>query len=80
MGDDCEIQLLQVDTLGLDIMREDLRIIAGIEQDAPAAIFDQRGKPPVFLHRRGLAEGVVKNRDLPRARLSVGRRSANRCG
>src|SRR5947209_18901113 len=80
MGDDCEIQLLQVDTLGLDIMREDLRIIAGIEQDAPAAIFDQRGKPPVFLHRRGLAEGVVKNRDLPSARLSVGSRSANRCG
>jgi hypothetical protein len=80
MGDDCEIQLFQVDTLGLDIVREDLRIIAGIEQDTLAAILDQCGKSPVFLHRRGLAESVVKNRDLPRARLCVGRRNANRCG
>src|SRR5262249_38337796 len=80
MGDDCEIQLLQVDTLGLDIVREDLRIIAGIEQDALAAILDQRGKPPIFLHRRGLAEGVVKNRDLPRARLRGARRSPKRGG
>src|SRR5437660_2551998 len=31
LGDDCEVQLCQVNALGLDIMREDLCIIAGIE-------------------------------------------------
>ena len=69
MGDDREIQQLQVDTLGLDIVREDLRIIAGIEQDALAAVFNVCRETPVFLHSRGLAEGVVEDRDLRRAWL-----------
>src|SRR6516164_9394530 len=56
MGDNCEIQLPQVDALGLDIVRENLRVIAGIKQDALATILDERGKSPIFLHRRGLAE------------------------
>jgi hypothetical protein len=31
MRDDCKIQLCKVDALGRDIMRENLRVIAGIE-------------------------------------------------
>src|SRR5262249_7189414 len=79
MGDNCEIQLPQVDALGLDIVRENLRVIASIKQDALTTILDERGKSPVLRHRRGLAEGVVKNRDLRGTRLRVCRRGANRC-
>ena len=79
MGHDCEIQLLKVDTLGLDIVREDVGIIAGVEQDALAAIIDEGGEPPIFLHRGGLAKGNLKDGDLGCARLSGCRRGANRC-
>ncbi len=51
MRDNCEIELLQVDTLRIDIMREDVSVVASIKQDALAAIFDERRKPPVFGHR-----------------------------
>src|SRR5262249_38713541 len=79
MGDNCEIQLPQVDALGLDIVRENLRVVAGIKQDPLAAILDKRGKSPILRHRRGLAEGVVKNRDLRGARFRVCRMCADRC-
>jgi hypothetical protein len=44
MGDDGEIELGQVDTLGCDIVREDLRIVAGIEQDAQSGSAARPGK------------------------------------
>src|SRR5262249_19851105 len=43
------------------------------------AILDERGKSPILRHRRGLAEGVVKNRDLRGARFRVCRSGADRC-
>src|SRR5580704_3116547 len=80
MGHNCEVQLFQVDALGLHIMREDVRVVAGVEQDAFAAILDKGGEPPIFLHRRGLAEGIVKDGDLGCIRLRIGWRGANsRC-
>ena len=73
-----KIELPQVDTLGFDIVRENLRIVARVEQDALAAILDEGRKSPVLGHRRGLAEGIVEDCDLPCARLSAGFRGANR--
>jgi hypothetical protein len=64
MRDNDEIELLEIDTLGFDIASEDLRIVAGVEQDALAAILDEGRKSPVLRHRRGLAEGIVENCDL----------------
>src|SRR5262249_19045727 len=64
MRDDRKVELLQVDTRGFDIVREDLRIIAGVEQNPLAAILDEGRKSPVLCQRRSLAEGVVQNRDL----------------
>ena len=47
-GRELEIQLPQIDFLGLDVVREDLRIIAGIEQDAPFDIYRLGGNPQSF--------------------------------
>src|SRR6516225_11859838 len=79
MRHDCEVQLLQVDTLGLHIVREDVRIIPGIEQDTLAAILYQSREPPIFPHRGGLTKGIVKDGDLGRARLRIRWRGANSC-
>jgi hypothetical protein len=79
MRRDCEVQLFQVNTLGRHIVREDIRIIAGIEQDALAAILDQGGEPPILFHRGGLAEGIVKDGDLGCVRLRIDWRDANSC-
>src|SRR5712691_11101585 len=80
MGDHCEVQLCKVDSLGRDVVREDLRIIAGIEQDALAAVFKVCRKPPVFLHGGGLAEGIVEDRDLRRVCLRARRWRTHRPG
>ena len=61
MGDDDEIELGQVDTVfGIDVMCEDLRIVACVEQDALAAILDKAENPESFswsrfcrTHRKG---------------------------
>jgi hypothetical protein len=47
-------------------MRENRRVISGIEQDASPAVLDERREAPVFLQGRGRAEGVVENRDACR--------------
>src|SRR5262245_65882089 len=79
MRHDGEVQLLQVDTLGLPLVPEDVGVVSGIKQDALAGILDERGEPPILPHRRSFAEGIVKDGDLGRARLSIGRRGANGC-
>ncbi len=48
MGHDHEIERGQVDTLGLHVVRKDLGVVAGVEQDALAAILDEGGKPQSF--------------------------------
>ena len=47
-----EIELGKVDALGFHVLRKDVGVVTGIKEDALAAIFNQRGKPPVLLHRR----------------------------
>jgi hypothetical protein len=58
----------------LNVVREDLGVVAGIEQDSLAAILNEGGKPPVLLHGRGLAERIVKDGDLGLVRLRMRRR------
>src|SRR5262249_41494856 len=53
LGENCETQLPQVDALGLDFVRKNLRVVAGIKQDPLTAILDERGKSPILRHRRG---------------------------
>ena len=74
MGHDCEIQLPKVDTLGLHIVREDVGIIPGVEQDALAGNLYERRVTPVLSHRSVLAERIVEDRDTV-LRLGSGRRS-----
>src|SRR5262249_19524127 len=68
VGDNGEVELRQVDTLGRNIVRKDLGIVAGVKQNALAAIGNERGKSPILLHCRGLAKGIVENRNLTGAR------------
>src|SRR6202162_5012036 len=74
MGDHYEVELGEIDALRLDVVRKDLGVVAGIEQDALASVFDQCGKSPVFPHRRGLAEGVVEDGDLSLLEVWIRRR------
>lgn len=50
MRDHNEIELFEIDVLCLDVMGKDVSVVAGVEEDLFAAIFDVGGKPPVFLH------------------------------
>ena len=71
---DDEIQLGEIDALGLDVVGEDVRVVAGVEQNPLAVDFDQGGVAPVLLRRRVLAEGVVENGDLRLRRRRGARR------
>lgn len=51
----------QIHLQPLDVVLEESGVVAGIEQDTAAAVLDQRGKPPVFLQIRRVAEGVVQH-------------------
>ena len=73
-----KIELRQIDTLGSDIVCEDLRVVASVEQNTLAAILDKSRKSPVLRHRRGLAKGIVENRDLACARLGACFRGTDR--
>jgi hypothetical protein len=66
MRHDHEIELPEVDACGFDVLREHIRVVARVEQNAPPADFDERGKAPVLLHGRDLAERVVQDSDLLR--------------
>ena len=61
---DDEVQPGQVYVLGLRVQRQDLGVVAGVEQDALATVVDERGVPPVLLHGRGLTECVIEDGDL----------------
>ena len=71
---DDEVELGQVDALGLRILRQKVGVVAGVEQNALAGILDERGIAPVLLHRGKLAEGVIEHGDLRLARVSARRR------
>src|SRR5215831_12774317 len=48
MGDDGEVELREVDALGLHIVCKDFGIVAGVEQNALVAILYEGGKPPIL--------------------------------
>jgi hypothetical protein len=62
VGDDNEVQPRVVDAQGLDVVREDLGAVPRDEQDAAAAVLDERRIAPVHFKRRGFAEGVDQDR------------------
>src|SRR6185437_12212599 len=64
MGQDDEVELRQIHALGFGVLGQDVRVIAGVKQDALAAVLDERSESPVFLQRRGLAKGVIQDGDL----------------
>jgi hypothetical protein len=46
MRHDHEIELPEVDARCFDVLRENIRVVASVEQNAPAADFDERCKAP----------------------------------
>src|SRR3954447_22132594 len=73
-----EIQLGEINVFCLYVRREDVAIIARIEQDALAGNLYERREAPVLSHRSVLAERIVEDRDTV-LRAGSGRRS-NRGG
>src|SRR2546425_5198598 len=70
---DNEVELRQIDALRLRVLREGVAVVASVEQDALAAVLDQRGIAPVLLHAGRLAESVIKDGDLRLSRVGARR-------
>ena len=64
--DDGEVEPLQVDAERPHIAGEDLPVVAGVEQNAAAAILDEGGEAPVELETGAIAERVVEDRHSAR--------------
>src|SRR5690349_21405966 len=79
MRQDDEIEVSKVNALRINVGGEYVAIVAGVEQDSLTRHLDERGEAPILSHCSVLAEGVVENRDLPCARLRVGRRDNDCC-
>jgi hypothetical protein len=67
VGDHHEVESAQVDSKRPYIPRKDLPVVAGIEQDPFATVFDQRGEAPIPGKARTSAERVVENGDPMRS-------------
>src|SRR5215467_10421346 len=76
VGHDDEVELRQVDLLSLRILRENVWVVACVEENALAPVLDQCRISPVLSQGRGLTESVVEYGDLRLGR----RRSALRKG
>ena len=63
VGDDDEVESLEIDASGSDVLAEDVGIVAGVEENPLSVVLDQRRIAPVLLHRGRLAEGVVEDGD-----------------
>jgi len=59
-----EIDCFEVDAEGLHVMREDVGLVAGIEQNPSPSHLHERCISPILPKRRILSEGVEKNREL----------------
>src|SRR5262245_1908094 len=70
-------RLVRSTPFAFTLVGEDIAVIAGVEQDSLTRHLDERREAPILFHCSVLAEGVVKNCDLPCARLCVARRSAD---
>lgn len=53
----------EIDAEGFAVVLENVGLVAGIEENALAVVFDERGEAPIFGDEFGIAEGVVKNGD-----------------
>jgi hypothetical protein len=63
VGDNDEVEFREINVKGLDVVLEDFRVVAGVEEDALAVVLDEGGKTPVTGERLIAAEGVVENGD-----------------
>src|SRR2546430_1510464 len=63
----------EMDAFRLRVLREGVAVVASVEQDALAAVLDQRGIAPVLLHAGRLAESVIKDGDLRLRRVGARR-------
>lgn len=63
MGDDDEVQPRQVDTERPRVLGEQLGVVPGVEEDALAAVLDERGEAPVEPNIVVLGEGVGDDGD-----------------
>src|SRR6185369_5498456 len=61
VGDDDEIEPPQVDPQRLDVVGEDVRVVSGVEENAFAAVLNQRGESPVAGEISPRSEGVVQD-------------------
>src|SRR5207248_10721658 len=64
-----EVEALEVHASRLDVLRKNLGIVAGVEEDASASDFDQRRVAPVFFHRRILSKRVIQHCDAISLRI-----------
>src|SRR5215203_6183579 len=63
MGEDHEVQALEVDAGSLNVPGEDGRIVSDVEKNPLASVFHQRGVAPILGHRRWLPERVIEDGD-----------------
>src|SRR5947207_2306130 len=68
---DDKVQPGQIYALGFRVSRQDVGVVAGVEQDALPTVVDDRGVAPVLLHGRRLAEGVIEDDDLRLRRIGA---------
>jgi hypothetical protein len=59
-----EVELRQVDALRFRILRKNLRVVAGVEQNPFPVVFDKRSVAPVFRHRGCFTECIIENGEL----------------
>src|SRR5215813_10340261 len=59
-----EIQFGQIDSFCFRIVREDVRIVSGVEQNTVTSVFHESRVSPVFLHLRSFTKGIVEHGDL----------------
>ena len=78
VGDDDEIEPLQVDPQRLDVVGEDVGVIPGVEENAFAGVFNQRGESPVAAEISPRPEGVVQDGDAMRFGRGRPRRARRR--
>jgi hypothetical protein len=72
MRDDDEVEILEIDAKGVDVVDKVRGFRACIKKHAPATIFDERGISPSSLEVRGLSERIVEDGDSGRWSLCRG--------
>jgi len=63
MGNNDKVEFGKINVEGLDVVLEDFRIVAGVEEYALAIVFNESGKAPVFGDSFVIGKRVIKDRD-----------------